>query len=524
MIEQAATQQAKPANLKEKPGWLTRNEIIGLVVLALAGLALRLYNSGGPGLWLDELWSVYLTRLNVAEMLKLVSQVDLHPPLYYFVLRGLAPFGQSELTLRLTSTVFDLAALLPLYLLARRLAGKRAAWLACGLFTFSSLHVLYSQNVRMYTLLATLLVVSYLLCWRLMSEEHPARWIYVAYLVVNIPALYLNNFAGLFVANQGLILLANRAFRTRRNFIRMGLLWTILVVIYLPWLASLFTQYGNNNIFHTPSLFELFDSFASLGGADHVNGPLHFNLLVVEQPWLLLGMVILTVAGLRQLKSHPTERTFLLLFWLAPLLIAWGLSQIKPVYADRAFMASSFPFFIILGSAFNNFDFGQLRANWRKMRLEKWLILAGSGLMFWLVALSLWVLLIGGGYIRHDVRGLTREAAAQLAASPGGQAYLNFTAFAGAPLPLFDYYAPPGARPIEQGFSSEIEQRLDSGAGRVCGVFTTLGSTFNEPEKQREPEIQTARLQKWLATRPNARLILEGRFPDDSLQLRCWQF
>ncbi len=502
-----------------KQSFLSGREIGGLAALLLVGLLIRLYNSSEPGLWLDELWSVYLTRLPIDQMLRLVAQVDLHPPLYYFVLRGLAPLGQSEIILRLTSTIFDLLALLPLYWLARKLAGQRAAWLACGFFTFSSLHVLYAQNVRMYTLLATLLLCSYALFWRLVSEEKPPRWVYLAYFVVNLPALYLNNFAGLFVANQGLILLT--AFRTRRNFWRMGLIWGGLIVLYLPWLTSLLTQYGNNNIFHTPGLFELLDSFASLGGADHVNGPLHFNLLVVEQPWLLLGMVILTTAGLKQLAGRTRERRFLLLFWLAPLLIAWVLSQIKPVYADRAFMASSFPFFIIMASAFNDFNWQQLR---ERFRLEKWLVLIGAGLMLWMMILSLGVLLIGGGYIRHDVRGLTQTAAAQLSSSPGEKAYLLFTAFAGAPPPLFDYYAPAGARSVEYGFSPETEKRLSGGPGRICGVFTVLGSTFNEPEKQRDPQVQTEKLQKWLATRPSSRLIFENRFPDDALQLRCWEY
>jgi hypothetical protein len=177
-----------------------------------------------------------------------------------------------------------------------------------------------------------------------------------------------------------------------------------------------------------------------------------------------------------------------------------------------------------MASAFNDFDFRQLQINRKSFVFEKWLIVAGGGLLLLLASLSLWVLLVGGGYIRHDVRGLTREAAHQLAGSEGGQAYLLFTAFAGAPPPLFDYYAPTGARPVEYGFSSEVEQRLSKGPGRVCGVFTVLGSTFNEPEKQRDPQIQTAKLQKWLDTYPTTRLIFEGRFPDDTLQLRCWQF
>ncbi len=504
-------------------GWLNRQEILGLGGLLLIGLAIRLYKSGEPSLWFDELWSVYLTRLPLDEMLRLVSQLDVHPPLYYILLRGVAAFGQSELTFRLSSTIFDLAALLPLYLLARKLAGQRAAWIACSLFTVSSLHVIYAQNVRMYTLQATLFLCSYALLWRLLTEERPPRWVYLAYVLVSAPTLYLNNFAALLLANQGVVLLV--VSRTRRSFIRMGILWAIVGLIYLPWFAALLNQYKNNTTFNTPTFFELLDSFASMGGADHVNGPLHFNLLVIEQPWMLIGLVVLTFVGYKQLASRPRERAFLLVLWAVPLLVSWSLSQIRPVYADRAFMACSFAFFIIIGSAFNNFRWGfRSRPNPRKLNVERILLVIAGAIMTCMVMVSLWVLLEGGGYIRQDIRGMTRTAAAQLAASPGERAYLHFTAFVGSPTPIYDYYAPPGATPAEYGFPPQVEQRLSRGPGRLCGVFTELTSTYTEPEKMNDPKIQTERLQRWLATRPNARLIFDQPFPDKAVQLRCWEF
>ncbi len=511
----------RPKVVSENKGWLTEREMGGLAILLLVGFSIRLYNSAGPSLSFDELWSVYLTRLPFDEMLGLVSRLDVHPPLYYILLRGVTAIGTSEIIYRLSSTLFDLAALVPLYLLGRRLVGIRAAWIACGIFTISSLHVIYAQNVRMYTLQATLFLLSYALLWRLLNEERPPRWVYPAYLLSSAPTLYLNNFAALLLATQAIILLAIG--RNRRSFIRMGILWAIIGLIYLPWLATLLTQFKNNTTFNTPSLVELLISFISMAGADHVNGPLHFNLLVIENPWMLVGLVVITFAGIRQLTARPRELTFLLIFWAAPLLISWTLSQLKPVYADRAFMACSFAYFLIIGSAFNSFGQPRNRAISVKLNYEKALIVIGASITGLMMLVSL-VVLLGGGYIRQDIRGMTITAAVQLANSPGGRAYLHFTAFVGSPTPVFDYYSPSGATPAVYGFPAEVEQRLSRGPGRVCGVFSALTSTYTDPATMNDPLLQIASLERFLASRPTSRLILDSLFPDAALQLRCWEF
>src|SRR5947199_220435 len=78
--------------------------------------------------------------------------------------------------------LLGLLALFPLFLMARHLAGERAAWVASVLFTFSSLDVIFSQMVRMYTLLALTVLLSYYLFWQLMTAEKPGWKLWLGYI------------------------------------------------------------------------------------------------------------------------------------------------------------------------------------------------------------------------------------------------------------------------------------------------------------------------------------------------------
>ena len=69
------------------------------VILAVA-LGLRLFELTGQSLWYDEGVSAYMTPRTFAEIASATS-VDIHPPLYYWLLSLWAvPFGQGEAALR----------------------------------------------------------------------------------------------------------------------------------------------------------------------------------------------------------------------------------------------------------------------------------------------------------------------------------------------------------------------------------------------------------------------------------------
>lgn len=126
----------------------TRRTWAWVAMLATLALALRLVDLGGKSLWFDE-------ALSINDALDPYQGFGsgFHPPLYYLVLKTwMAVFGQSEAATRLTAALPGALTVPAVYLLGRRLFGHRAGLAAGLLLCFASLHVEYSQEVRMYAL------------------------------------------------------------------------------------------------------------------------------------------------------------------------------------------------------------------------------------------------------------------------------------------------------------------------------------------------------------------------------------
>ncbi len=149
-----------------------------ILLIVLAGFALRLYRLGADSLWYDETVSTALAGSPLPELIRHTAG-DIHPPGYYLLLRGwltLAgyPNGRADPTgngLEFMAGFFSLfwgVILIALaYALARRLTGSQSiALLAVALTALSPYNIWYSQEVRMYTLGAALGVLALYALWR----------------------------------------------------------------------------------------------------------------------------------------------------------------------------------------------------------------------------------------------------------------------------------------------------------------------------------------------------------------------
>jgi uncharacterized membrane protein len=125
-------------------------------------------------LWSDEGLSLYRARLTLSENLTNVIVIppdvptqDTNPPLYFVVLSALrAVAGEGEYALRFVSMMAGVLLVPLLYVTGKRLFSERTWMLAAVLGTFSPFLVWYSQEARMYALLATLSLASVYLLLR----------------------------------------------------------------------------------------------------------------------------------------------------------------------------------------------------------------------------------------------------------------------------------------------------------------------------------------------------------------------
>src|SRR5437016_4087095 len=78
-----------PARLDRAASWAVANAapLLAFAVALLIAWLLRIGHPSREGLWLDEIYSVWLARQPLAAIIPLL-RADVHPPLYYLLLHG----------------------------------------------------------------------------------------------------------------------------------------------------------------------------------------------------------------------------------------------------------------------------------------------------------------------------------------------------------------------------------------------------------------------------------------------------
>ncbi|MCL5960839.1 MAG: glycosyltransferase family 39 protein, partial [Chloroflexi bacterium] len=151
-----AMAEGRPA--PESAAWFVKRQT-ALPLILVVGLGLRVFQLGTPSLWYDEVLSILISSKDPQTIISLTAN-DVHPPLYYWILHFWLVFGQSEFAVRLLSVLFGWATVIAVYFLAERLFDTRVGLLAALISALAPFQVTYSQEARMYTLVALLSVLT----------------------------------------------------------------------------------------------------------------------------------------------------------------------------------------------------------------------------------------------------------------------------------------------------------------------------------------------------------------------------
>ncbi len=278
-----------------------------LLIAMLLGLALRAARLNFQPLWWDEGYSVWFATHSLDQMAALTAE-DIHPPLYYALLHLWTLLGGTgPVSLRLLSVAFGVAAIPMMYVAGHRiLASHRAALLASFLVAISPLHVFYSQEIRMYGLVALLSTGVLWAAWGVLHQRQ-SRSAPFAYVILTTLALYTQYYA-LFLP---IALTLYALWWWRKDLRSLGRwlgLQAIIAVLYLPWTiyaGSRLVLYVSNKIVadaDKPLGFLMYLArHLSAFTAGHLEGPL--------ATWWPLALVLLipTIVGLI-LRSRARTR------------------------------------------------------------------------------------------------------------------------------------------------------------------------------------------------------------------------
>ncbi len=164
-----------------------------ILLLSLAGGALlRFYALSAESFWFDEAYSVWVARHSVGWHIALSVQ-RIFPPLYYLLLHFWLPLGSSEFVIRSLSVFIGLGSIVAIYALARQLFDERVGLISALLLTISPLHIWYSQEARMYILVASLGLCS--AYFMLLALREGKLWHWLAYVLSTAMAMNAHYFA-----------------------------------------------------------------------------------------------------------------------------------------------------------------------------------------------------------------------------------------------------------------------------------------------------------------------------------------
>lgn len=208
-----------------------------LLIILLLALTLRINLLLHRGtLWFDEHYSVYFSSIpSWADTWK-YWLLENNPPFYHIILRFYFNFidKNNEFMLRIPSIVFGLITIALLYIYAQKIFSKHAAILSSLFLTLTTTHIRYSTEVRMYSLLTMLTIISTMLFDKIFFKKKYTKLWWSLYTILTIILLYTHLTAATIIVIHLVTLIY---IKSNKKIIKQWLIsQTIAVMVWSVWL------------------------------------------------------------------------------------------------------------------------------------------------------------------------------------------------------------------------------------------------------------------------------------------------
>jgi uncharacterized membrane protein len=320
-----------------------------LTAILILAAATRMLHLGDQAFWLDE-GSTYFI-LTQPDMFEALSRTDVHPPLFFMLLRGwVALAGWSEVAMRMFAVFFSILCVALIVPLAKVMNRGRAwfqtpvVWvLAALMLTLSDPDVVLAQDARQYTLRSALSIICMIgyLRW-----AHKPSWrrIWLWFLPA-VALMYIQYQSAYLFLLQGL-----HALLFLRGRIRVEAIATLALVgvAFLPWALGYAVSQSDND----------FGIFSSLPSDWWTLTEIMRKYISTQWGLMLLLMLLGTLYLMwdqRRVKPALDGTTFLLVMWIALTLgitFVWNLFY--PVLAPHRLLFISIPIAILIAQGLRN--------------------------------------------------------------------------------------------------------------------------------------------------------------------------
>lgn len=189
-------------------------------------------------IWYDEAFGLVAIRHSLSEMINLLA-LDVHPPLYYIILKEMSIFGPyAYLAYRLVSVIPLLAGLSVTALWLNKKYSYMAAMIYLFVMMASPQVLHFGVEMRMYGLAFFFVSMTMIACMNLMEEETTQGFAFVT--IFATLSAYTHYFAGAGVVGicmSTFVVMMIRSKRRRKTFFKWLMSVGTMVICYSPWLV-----------------------------------------------------------------------------------------------------------------------------------------------------------------------------------------------------------------------------------------------------------------------------------------------
>ncbi|MGC9346595.1 MAG: glycosyltransferase family 39 protein [Anaerolineae bacterium] len=288
------------------------------VLILLVAFALRIWGLAQHSIWWDEGIGIWLARMPVLESIRWTAG-DVHPPLYYIVLRGWRLLaGEGEFVQRFPSALFSFLTVALIYRLGKQLGGPRTGWLSALFLALSRFAIWWAQEIRMYAL-AAMLATAALWSAALMWQESKGRradqaWaLYVGATLATLYTLYLSVTVAV-VTNLGFLIAWSQRARRKQPYRFLLSRWLTaqiaVALLFVPWLAYALPKmhgWSSDTPFAPGFFLKLYATMLTIGSPLDLDAQLPLTLSV------FLGLAVALILLWRQTTTSPQVGGLMLL-------------------------------------------------------------------------------------------------------------------------------------------------------------------------------------------------------------------
>ena len=311
---------------------LERHRPLILLLVLLLAFGLRVHRLAHESLWVDEGYSISLSQHSLSDIVR-GTAADQHPPLYYLLLHLWLKAGSSLFHIRLLSACLGLLSVALMARLGRWINDDRVAIGGTILLAILPIHIWYSQEARMYILLAGLGIASTGFAW-VIGRGRGRRSHWLGYLLSSAAGIYTHNLFFFLLPIQNLIVLLQTL--PGRDWRRLaGWLGgqAALLLIYLPWLPTAIYQarYHSMTWLAAPGWTSLRDSVVyAATGLTRARGGLH----TIALGWTAAAL-LLPLLTWRPRREGGWTTSLGLLWFVVPVVALFAISQHYPLYQNK---------------------------------------------------------------------------------------------------------------------------------------------------------------------------------------------